>query len=72
VIEHVDYVDADDTGLQFTYFKSDGVTEVVPGTGNEADIAVVRVELRIKVENGAQDVTQTLTTDVALRNRGEG
>jgi prepilin-type N-terminal cleavage/methylation domain-containing protein len=70
LVEYVDYASHTDTGLKFGYFKSDGTTEVVPGSGNEADIAMVRIELRIRVGNGSQDVTQTLASDVALRNRG--
>ncbi len=69
VVEYVDYVSATDTGLKFRYFRSDGSTEVVPGSGDESDIAMVRIELKIRVEGGDKDGTQTLTTDVALRNR---
>jgi Tfp pilus assembly protein PilV len=74
VVEYVDYVSATDTGLKFTYFQRDGTTEVSPPLGGtEADIGMVRIELRIRVDNNSQvqDGTQTLTTDVALRNRGE-
>jgi prepilin-type N-terminal cleavage/methylation domain-containing protein len=70
VVEHVDYVSATNTGLTFNYFQRNGTTEVLPG-GTEADIGMVRIELRIRVTSGVQDGTQTLTTDVALRNRGE-
>lgn len=70
VVEHVDYVSPTDTGLRFRYFQRDGTTEVLPG-GNEANIGVVRITLRIRVDNQFQDGTQTLTTDVALRNRGQ-
>ena len=81
VVEHVDYDDMgtpdpnDDTGLRFTYFQRNGTTEVPPG-GTESNIGMVRVELGIRVNPGAQEPprispgTQTLTTDVALRNRG--
>jgi prepilin-type N-terminal cleavage/methylation domain-containing protein len=70
VVEYVDYVSPTDTGLRFRYFQRDGTTEVLPG-GNEADVGMVRIELRIRVDSAAsQDGTQTLTTDVALRNRG--
>ncbi len=68
VVEFVDYVDSSNTGLKFRYFERDGVTEILPG-GNESRITIVKVELRIKVQRGAQPGTQTLTTDVALRNR---
>jgi len=71
MVEDVDYVDATNTGLSFQYFQLDGTTEVVPGVGDEADIGAVRIELRVRVDGGnVQDSTQTLTTDVALRNRG--
>lgn len=67
-VEFVDYVDSTNTGLRFRYFERDGVTEILPG-GTESRIAIVSIELRIKVKRGAQAGTQTLTTDVALRNR---
>lgn len=69
VVEYVDYVSASDTGLSFRYFRSDGTTEVLPGSGNERNIAVVRIELKIRIEDANQDRTQVLTTNVALRNR---
>lgn len=65
VVEFVDYVSASNTGLNFRYFQSNGTTEVVPGVGSESQIALVSIELRVKVEGR----TQTLTTDAALRNR---
>ncbi len=68
VSEFVDYKSATDTGLKFRYFAKDG-TEILPG-GDESKIVMVRIELRIKVKRGVQPGTQTLTTDVALRNRG--
>ncbi len=68
VVEFVDRVSDSDTGLSFRYFKSDGTTEVAPG-GDESRIAMVRITLRIKVQRGPQPSSQTLTTDVALRNR---
>ncbi len=64
VVEYVDYVSATNTGLSFSYFKADGVT---PANG-ESDTAVVRIQLRIRVPNEPQDGTQTLTTDVHVRN----
>lgn len=72
VIDNVDYVSPTNTGLKFTYFKSDGITEVPPGGDAVAEkqIAMVRIELRIKVHKGFKDATQTLKTDVALMNRG--
>jgi prepilin-type N-terminal cleavage/methylation domain-containing protein len=79
VVEHVDYVSPANTGLKFTYFQRDGTTQVCPpGSlpcpspgGTESDIGMVRIELRIKVDKGLNDATQTLRTDVALRNRGD-
>lgn len=76
VVEYVDYVSATNTGLTFRYFQRDGTTEVLPG-GTEANVGMVRIQLRIRVNPGGQEPprispgTQTLTTDVALRNRGD-
>jgi type II secretory pathway pseudopilin PulG len=68
VSEYVDYVSPTNTGLSFDYLGNDCAPE---GCGAEDQIERVRIELRISVENVApQDATQTLTTDVALRNRG--
>ena len=36
----------------------------------ESEIEIVRITLDIRVEGGANEGTQTLTTDVDLRNRG--
>ena len=52
-------------GLNFTYLKSNGD----PAT-QESEIEIVRITLDIRVEGGANEGTQTLTTDVDLRNRG--
>ena len=54
-------------GLTFTYLKSDGTT---PAT-SESEIAIVRIKLEIEIDRGQSlgKRTQTLTTDVALRNR---
>lgn len=61
VVEHVK-----SGGLTFTYLKSDGIT---PAT-SESDIAIVRISLTIEINRGSLGTrTQTLTTDVALRNR---
>ena len=55
-------------GLEFRYFKSDGIT---PAT-SESDVAIVRIKLTIEIDRGSMGKrTQTLTTDVALRNRTE-
>ncbi len=64
----VEYVDGSG-GRTFIYLKADGATPAA----TEGEIAMVRIALRIKVEGGARpDGRQTLTTDVALRNRGNG
>jgi type II secretory pathway component PulJ len=56
--------------VEFRYFQGNGTTEVLPG-GNEALIRMVRIEVDVRVESVApRDGTQTLTTNVALRNRG--
>jgi Tfp pilus assembly protein PilW len=71
MVENVDYFDAANTGLSFQYFQLDGTTEVVPGVDDEADVGAVRIQLTVTVDGGHfPDGTQTLTTDVALRNRG--
>lgn len=57
----VEFVKA--SGLTFTYLKSDGTTTAA----NEPEIAVVRIRLEISVP-GNPPRTQTLTTDVSLRN----
>jgi prepilin-type N-terminal cleavage/methylation domain-containing protein len=70
-VQEVDTGDGDATPLTFKYFTSNGSTEVPPG-GDEAQIAIVRIKLEVAVDRGLQDepVTQVLTTDIALRNRG--
>ena len=80
VVEQVDYVSPTNTGLRFTYCQKLGVPDTVANdnclTGfnvatSEANINMVRIQLRVRVEGGnIQDATQTLSTDVALRNRG--
>lgn len=59
----VEFVELD--GLTFEYLKSNGS----PATGDQSEIARVRITLEIRVEGGQQDGTQTLTTDVELRNQ---
>ena len=59
----VEFVQAN--GLTFTYLKSTN-PDVTAAT--EAEINVVRIRLQIRVE-GTLPRTQTLTTDVDLRNR---
>jgi prepilin-type N-terminal cleavage/methylation domain-containing protein len=54
-------------GLRFTYLKENGVQ-----TSVEAEVEIVRIELDVSVDEGSRDEgTQTLVTEVALRNRGE-
>lgn len=63
VIEYVDGA----SGLSFTYLRSNGITLA----SNQSQIAIVRITLKIKVDRGiAGPTTQTLSTDVALANRG--
>jgi Tfp pilus assembly protein PilX len=72
VVEYVGYTNCTDTGLSFEYFARDGsrTNPSSPGAYTEADIAKVRVELEVEIDRGALGRrTQTLTTDVALRNR---
>lgn len=53
------------TGLQFDYLKADGAT-----AASEAEVRVVKITLATRVDRGlAGPATQTLTTDVTLRNR---
>lgn len=68
VVEFVQDVDGDSSPLTFTYMNSSGGTPV-----SEGDIAIVRIQLEVAVDRGIQEqpVTQILTTDVALKNRGE-
>jgi prepilin-type N-terminal cleavage/methylation domain-containing protein len=80
VVEQVDYVSPTNTGLRFTYCQRLGGPDTVandnclPGFNvatSEANINMVRIQLRVRVDEGnIQDATQTLATDVALRNRG--
>jgi prepilin-type N-terminal cleavage/methylation domain-containing protein len=80
VVEDVDYVSAADTGLRFTYCERVEGADTVPNdyclagfnvTTIEANIDMVRIRIRVSVDGGnIQDATQTLSTDVALRNRG--
>jgi hypothetical protein len=67
VVEFVQDVDGGNA-LTFEYRDAAGAT-----TTNEPSIRMVRIKLEVAVDRGIQDdpVTQILTTDVALRNRGE-
>lgn len=61
-------VDGDGRALTFEYLDANG--DPVPG-GDEEDIALVRVELEVLVEDamGGEPVERVLRTGVALRNR---
>jgi hypothetical protein len=52
--------------VEFTYFA--GGDSVTPSTSNEENIDRVRVDLTVEVP-GDPPRTQTLITDIALRNR---
>ena len=61
-------------GLKFIYLENDATPELTASEladpANESRIATVRIELVIEIDRGALGIrTQTLTTDVALRNR---
>lgn len=66
----IEYVES----LNFTYFTRQGSTAITPSATNEKDIERVRIELTVRVPPGTLGTqtaaTQTLTTTVALRNRG--
>jgi Tfp pilus assembly protein PilW len=69
----VEYIRAPD-GLRFTYLKedadNDGQMDPTTAPSEEPSVEVVRIELDIVVDEGSpQEGLQTLTTDVALRNR---
>ena len=80
VVEQVDRVSATNTGLRLTYCQRLDGPDTDPNdnclTGfdlatSEANIDMVRIQLRVRVRGGnIQDATQTLSTDVAIRNRG--
>ena len=74
VVEYVGYKNRTDTDLSFEYFTRDGsrINPASPGSYTEADISKVRVELKVEIDRGALGRrTQTLTTDVTLRNRDD-
>lgn len=66
-VEFLQDLDGDGKALTFKYMDSKGNTV----TSNEAAIARVHVKLEVAVDRGIHEepVTQTLETDVALRNR---
>lgn len=56
-------------GLRFTYLKG---TVATTNTADEPSITAVRIELDVSVDEGTRyEGKQTLTTEVALRNRDE-
>lgn len=67
VVEFVKDVDGDGSPLTFSYLDDNGATATSEGT-----IQMVRIKLEVAVDRGIQEepVTQTLETDVALKNRG--
>ena len=66
-VEYLKDLDGDGKALTFKYMDSKGNTV----TSNEATIARVHIKLEVAVDRGIheQPMTQTLETDVALRNR---
>lgn len=58
-------------GLSFTYCKTPSSCDPAsPPSITEGEVRLVRIELRVGVDRGIADAaTQTLTTDVTLRNR---
>lgn len=66
VVEFVDYVSSSDTGVQFSYLRWDSGANDFVAAANEDEIDLVRISLRVRVD----ETTQTLSTDVDLRNRG--
>lgn len=66
VVEFVSDIDGDGKALTFEYLDRNGNTAT-----DEADIYMVRIKLEVAVDRGIQDkpVTQTLKTEVMLRNR---
>jgi prepilin-type N-terminal cleavage/methylation domain-containing protein len=67
VVGFVQDVDGDGTALPFVYLDANGNPIT---SGNEADIAMVRIKLEIAVGWGTDyEATQRLTTEIDLRNR---
>jgi prepilin-type N-terminal cleavage/methylation domain-containing protein len=69
LVEGAGDVDGDGRALTFEYLDSSGGPVV---SGSEENVALVRIELEISVggDAGGRTIEQTLTTVVALRNRG--
>jgi Tfp pilus assembly protein PilW len=61
--------------INFTYFARQGSTPITLSGANETNVERVVIELTVRVPPGTRgtmnDATQTLTTTVALRNRGD-
>ncbi len=56
-------------GLTFTYCET---LTSCPSSISESEIKMVRIDLAVRVDRGPSGpASQTLTTDVALRNRGD-
>jgi type II secretory pathway component PulJ len=81
VVGFIQDVDGDGNALTFTFCKvyDDGTDDTNDGcpTGydaatSEGSISLVRIKLEVSVDRGIQEqpVTEILTTDVSLRNRG--
>lgn len=68
VVEYLSDVDSSGGALNFQYLQADGITTAT----SEANTYIVHIKLEVAVDRGIQEqpVTQTLETDVALRNRG--
>lgn len=69
-VEFVEDVDGDGSALTFEFLKQDGSGNLVAAS-TEDEVDVVRMKLEVAVDRGLQEepVTETLQTDVALRNR---
>jgi hypothetical protein len=69
MVESARDVDGDGRALTFEYLDANGGPVV---SGSESDVALVRVELEVSAGRaaGGEPLEQTLTTVVALRNRG--
>ncbi len=65
VVESIDYAGPSDPGVEFSYLKWDAASNDFVGTAEEDEVELVRISIRVKVDES----TQTLSTDVALRNR---
>ena len=66
VVEFIDYKKESDPGVSFSYLKWDAADNDFVEAVEEGEVELVRITLRVRVGEGSQ----TLSTDVALRNRG--